>query len=68
MAHPLKGYARYVQQTLTSKDRSYQWCLKFVQTHWDEVKDLPKQERREKLAEAALRIAELADQALKRKP
>ena len=68
MAHPLKNYARHVQQALESRPRSYQWCLKFVQAHWAEVQDLPKQERREKLAESAQRIAKLADAALKRKP
>jgi len=63
MAHPLKKYARHVQEAVGS--RSYQWCLKFVQAHWDEVQELPKHERREKLAESAKRIAELADDAMK---
>ena len=63
MAHPLKPYARYVQQALGS--RGYQWCLKFVQAHWAEVEGLPKQERRERLAESAKRIAKLADDAMK---
>jgi len=66
MAHPLKKYARYIQEAVGS--RSYQWCLKFVQAHWSEVENLPKQERREKLAESAQRIVKLADDALKRKP
>jgi len=64
MAHPLKVYARHVQSALGHKVRSYQWCLRFVQAHWAEVEGLPKQERREKLASEAIRIKDLADQAM----
>lgn len=64
MAHPLRRYARHVQAAL-NKERSYQWCLRFVQDHWGEIQGLPKQERLAKLAELANRIKELADQAMK---
>ena len=64
MAHPLRSYARHVQRELGS--RGYQWCLRFVQTHWDEVQGMPKKERLAKLAEEAKRIVKLADLALKK--
>lgn len=66
MAHPLRRYARHLQQELDS--RGYQWCLRFVQTHWDEVQGMSTQERKEKLTEEAKRVVELADLAMKRSP
>ena len=64
MAHPLRRYARHVQAAL-NKEHGYQWCLRFVQKHWDDIQDLSKQERLAKLAELAKRDRELHDLAVK---
>ncbi len=65
MAHPLRRYARHVQAAL-NKEHGYQWCLRFVQKHWDETQGLTKQEQLTKLAELAKRDRELAELAMKR--
>ena len=64
----MRRYARHVQAAL-NKEHGYQWCLRFVQDHWDdEIQGLPKQERLAKLAEMAKRDRELNDLAMKGTP
>jgi hypothetical protein len=50
MAHRFRSYARFLQK---NTDMSYQRAVQFIEQHWDEVKDVPNEQRRQWLLDKA---------------